>query len=263
MNNEKFGKFLCEVRKEKNLTQKELANILHVTDKAVSKWERGKSFPDISLLEPLSKTLDLSIGELLEGKRSKKKENEDLILMAINLYKKELKKKRKRILIITSVLLIIVLGITYLVWHFSQPKYSDSLAFTQEYIPDEGNIKGDIDTARYVALSQDFAIGANQYGYAVFIDNDKEFLRLKKDYKKGIQLIKEEFHCPTLSKNNFICYLNLGIQVTTGTKEEQEQAHFVSSFLDIYANSFSDEAIYNMIDRTASSRPNIPSGWAY
>ena len=67
MNNEKFGKFLCEVRKEKNLTQKELANILHVTDKAVSKWERGKSFPDISLLEPLSKTLDLSIGELLEG----------------------------------------------------------------------------------------------------------------------------------------------------------------------------------------------------
>ena len=45
MDNEKFGKLISEARKEKNLTQKEVAKLLNVTDKAVSKWERGKSYP--------------------------------------------------------------------------------------------------------------------------------------------------------------------------------------------------------------------------
>lgn len=46
-----MGKFIAEIRKEKNMTQKDLANVLYVSDRAVSKWERGKSFPDISLLK--------------------------------------------------------------------------------------------------------------------------------------------------------------------------------------------------------------------
>ena len=49
MDNNKIGKFIASVRKEKNLTQQELGNKLFVTDKAVSKWERGLSLPDISL----------------------------------------------------------------------------------------------------------------------------------------------------------------------------------------------------------------------
>ena len=78
MNNEKFGKLISEARKEKNLTQKGLAKILNVTDKAISKWERGKSYPDISLLEPLSEALNISVVELLKGEKTDKKENEDL-----------------------------------------------------------------------------------------------------------------------------------------------------------------------------------------
>lgn len=57
---EKTGRFICTMRKEKNLTQKELAQSLDVTDKAISKWERGLSCPDISLLIPLAKALDVS-----------------------------------------------------------------------------------------------------------------------------------------------------------------------------------------------------------
>lgn len=49
-----MGKFIAEIRKEKNMTQKDLANVLYVSDRAVSKWERGKSFPDISLLKKIS-----------------------------------------------------------------------------------------------------------------------------------------------------------------------------------------------------------------
>ena len=61
MDNNKIGKFIASVRKEKNLTQQELGNKLFVTDKAVSKWERGLSLPDITILEKLAKELDTDI----------------------------------------------------------------------------------------------------------------------------------------------------------------------------------------------------------
>lgn len=67
MDAEKTGKFISEKRKAINLTQKELANKLHITDKAVSKWERGLSFPDISILIPLAEILNISLYDLLKG----------------------------------------------------------------------------------------------------------------------------------------------------------------------------------------------------
>lgn len=66
---EAFGKFLAEQRKAIGYTQKELAGKLFISDKAVSKWERGLSMPDITLLLPLSNILGVSVTELLEGKR--------------------------------------------------------------------------------------------------------------------------------------------------------------------------------------------------
>ena len=67
MNQEKIGKLIAELRKEKNLTQEELGRKLGVTKNAVSKWERGLSLMDMSLLKPLSVVLDISIVELLNG----------------------------------------------------------------------------------------------------------------------------------------------------------------------------------------------------
>ena len=67
MNAEKIGKFISRKRKLKNLTQKELANKLHITDKAVSKWERGLSLTDISVLIPLSEILNVGLYDLLKG----------------------------------------------------------------------------------------------------------------------------------------------------------------------------------------------------
>ena len=59
MNAQKCGKFITELRKEKNLTQKDLATELKVSDKAISRWETGKGFPDIDSLHALSKFLEL------------------------------------------------------------------------------------------------------------------------------------------------------------------------------------------------------------
>ncbi len=70
MDNEKIAHFISELRKEKKLTQKELAEQLGVTDKAVSKWERGLSCPDISLLSKLSTVLGITTTELLNGEKA-------------------------------------------------------------------------------------------------------------------------------------------------------------------------------------------------
>lgn len=69
MDNTRFGAFVAQLRKEQNMTQKELADRLNVTDKAVSKWETGKGFPDVKLLEPLAQVLGVSLVELIRGER--------------------------------------------------------------------------------------------------------------------------------------------------------------------------------------------------
>jgi len=63
----KTGKVIAKQRKIMNMTQNELAEKLHITDKAVSKWERGLSFPDISILIPLAEILNISLYDLLKG----------------------------------------------------------------------------------------------------------------------------------------------------------------------------------------------------
>lgn len=72
MDKERFGRFVAELRKEKGMTQKDLARGLYVSDKAVSKWERGLALPDVALLIPLAETLGVTVTELLEGRRLEK-----------------------------------------------------------------------------------------------------------------------------------------------------------------------------------------------
>lgn len=67
MNNYITGKIIKELRERKQLTQVELADIIGVSDKTISKWETGKGLPDISLIEPLAKALEVSVIELMNG----------------------------------------------------------------------------------------------------------------------------------------------------------------------------------------------------
>lgn len=70
MDHSGMGQFIAELRKKKHLTQRNLAERLHITDKAVSKWERGLSCPDIALLPELASILDVTVDELLSGRRN-------------------------------------------------------------------------------------------------------------------------------------------------------------------------------------------------
>lgn len=84
------GRFIAQRRKELGLTQKALAQQLHVTDKAVSKWERGAGLPDINTIEPLAAALEVSVLSLMQGRQEepetlRRADAEQLVLEAIRL----------------------------------------------------------------------------------------------------------------------------------------------------------------------------------
>ncbi len=98
MNQEKIGKFIVECRKEKNLTQEQLAEKVWVSSKSVSRWENGKTMPDYTIIEDLTKILDISINEFFYGERISASEvesisEENLRRMFRDKYGKAVKKK--------------------------------------------------------------------------------------------------------------------------------------------------------------------------
>lgn len=76
MNANDVGHFISELRKANSLTQKELAERLNVTGKAVSRWETGKCYPDIEMIEKLSDFFEVSINDILSGKLTEPQERE-------------------------------------------------------------------------------------------------------------------------------------------------------------------------------------------
>ncbi len=96
MNEQYTGSRISQARKEKGWTQKQLADQLHVSIAAVSKWERGLNYPDISLLQPLAKELDISAAELL-GIENESAENAVQTIAQISADEKQKENKEKRI----------------------------------------------------------------------------------------------------------------------------------------------------------------------
>ena len=97
MDNLKFGDFIKELRKEKNITQKQLAEKIGLTDKAISKWERGLSFPDITILNSLAEIFDVDVSEILNGERGKEKiSKEDIVKKIEEAVEKLTLKKKER-----------------------------------------------------------------------------------------------------------------------------------------------------------------------
>ena len=92
----KIGKFIAETRKERNMTQLDLARKLGVTDRAVSKWENGRGMPDISLIKPLCDELSVSVNELFCGERIREEnltqKAEENIVNTLKYSKKKIKK---------------------------------------------------------------------------------------------------------------------------------------------------------------------------
>jgi transcriptional regulator with XRE-family HTH domain len=186
MNYEKIGRFISEKRKEKGLTQKELALKIGVTDKAVSKWERGMGCPDVSILEILADCLGVSILEILKGRII---ENEIIPITEANDYVKETvkyskennKNKIKEIiskiimfLIIFISTLLIVLNIIHIIYLNYEEEYNFNLNNTQ-------SIKNSVEE-----IEMNIATIKNNQG----IYSDEDYKEITDCLDEGIEQIK-------------------------------------------------------------------------
>ena len=86
MDMKRTGELIAAARREKGLTQRELAERLHVSDRTVSKWERGAGFPDVSILERLAAALELNVLDLLRGERTEERDVEAALKEAMEAY---------------------------------------------------------------------------------------------------------------------------------------------------------------------------------
>lgn len=113
MDQSKIGKFIAECRKDNKLTQEQLAEKLGVTSKSISRWENGKTMPDLSLMRPLCDILDITINELISGERIDKKEyqkkSEENIINTINYSNKKTKFFKIFLGCLITIFLILVL----------------------------------------------------------------------------------------------------------------------------------------------------------
>lgn len=112
MNQEKIGKFIAKNRKDKGLTQEALAEKLGISTNAVSKWERGLSFPDVSLFKKLCSELDISIEELINGEKSKSTESKDKAIIASLKEKDKVEKKSKKKIILLSIFILLIITVS-------------------------------------------------------------------------------------------------------------------------------------------------------
>lgn len=111
----KIGEFIAEERKRMGYTQRQLADMLGISDKTISKWERGNGFPDVSLLLPLCQELEISVNELLAGERVSevdywKKAEENMVNLV-----KEAQESRKKIILAVMVAAMALLAAVPLV----------------------------------------------------------------------------------------------------------------------------------------------------
>ena len=96
MDQEKVGRFIAQRRKDANLTQMQLAERLNITDRAVSKWENGRSMPDTSIMMDLCRELDISVNELLSGEVVEMENNQNNEKLLLDMAK-DIERKNKTI----------------------------------------------------------------------------------------------------------------------------------------------------------------------
>ena len=105
MNQEKIGRFIAELRKEKNMTQQELADKLNITDRAISHWENGRSMPDAGVILELCKILNINVNELLSAKKIKEEKYNERAEESLLEMRREIETQNKRILTLNKIII--------------------------------------------------------------------------------------------------------------------------------------------------------------
>lgn len=116
MNQEKVGKFIAQCRRENGYTQASLAEKLGITDRAISKWENGKSMPDVSIMLELCELLKINVNELLTGEHiimDNYKEAAEKNLVEMRTQEEKANEKAHKKMIVIGIIFVIMLVLTY------------------------------------------------------------------------------------------------------------------------------------------------------
>jgi transcriptional regulator with XRE-family HTH domain len=169
MNQERIGKFISKLRKEKKLTQEDLAEKLKVSSKSISRWETGKCMPDISLLIPLSEILEVSVNELITGEhieeKNIKEKSEAAIKETINYSNSKLKREKKK-LIFALIFILLSLSIIFGTVDYNRIKYGYDPIFMIRITPSSKTIH------HYIGLGYRVERKVGVSPYQPFINSD-------------------------------------------------------------------------------------------
>lgn len=183
MNQEKIGFFIKKLRNEKKMTQAELAKKLNVTDRAVSKWERGKGLPDISLLEDLSEIFNVSILEILKGERLESESIKEASILDMLKYAKEDKKNFiNKVVNVICLVVIILTGFSLGIKNIKSIYYQN-----KKYRTDFSTYNYDLKNLKQISLSinQNIELIENNHGKFSLQDYEK-ILDMVSDISKNI-----------------------------------------------------------------------------
>lgn len=199
MNTEQTGSFLAKLRKEKDMTQKELAKLLGVTGRTVSEWERGISSPDISLIDDLARILDTTILELLRGKELEREEiiENKALIETMKYAAMDTKNKIKRKI---SKLCIAVVGLMLILLCFFNVKglyyLTKTYKTTDSYVVD--NLFTEVEAYLQIVLNNQGRYTDDEYDeileYVEAIDNFNDIKKTEEFFNKeeySYQEIKE------------------------------------------------------------------------
>lgn len=186
IDSKRTGKLISSCRKEKGLTQRELANILHVSDRTVSKWETGAGFPDVSLLADLAEVLDLSLSELLEGEKSDIAADESKMaisesemreaMTSVGIYlKQNVRKMRCRVIAAVLLGIITVSGAYCLIQHMGENRILFPPDIQCEVLQKDQDFEIDliIDRANSGVYDYVCAYEIDRYGNTALVERDQ------------------------------------------------------------------------------------------
>ena len=180
MNQEKIGKFIAKCRKDKNLTQGELADKLNISNKAISKWETGRGMPDASIMLELCAYLGITVNELLSGEKLeegeyKEKANENII----NIAKESEKNKKVKNKIIIVLTIIIIFSILLLITNIIYRNFEVTLEYDNRLIKCKINNEDIICSFNGISLVTLYSEYINIDGETLIFINGKMLLQNK------------------------------------------------------------------------------------
>lgn len=267
MNQEKLGKFIAHKRKEKNMTQKQLALKIGVTDKAVSRWERGIGCPDISYLDDLSKTLNISIVELLKGEEIDNVEIQEQDIIESMKYSKNYTKQQIKNTINTVLYsIVIIISICLIMFNIInrailKNAFNSNMVTTAEHVNTDfskyykiiENNRGRYSTEEYNKIIKYLDVSKKRFN-----NKTEEFYTKDKYTIKDLYLFDEYYNDElkeVLFNQESLDIYKIIVKYDNSKIDNMAKYYRYSTYVDNSINSL-DEFIYNTYDYKNNTKVN-------